>query len=48
MDAKQARKEYMKKWRAENKDKTIEYQNRFWEKRAKELAGKSEKQKENI
>ncbi len=30
----QARKDYMKKWRAKNKDRSKEYQARHWERKA--------------
>lgn len=32
--AKQAKNEYMKKWRAKNKDKVKAAQERYWEKKA--------------
>ena len=35
--ARAAKREYMKKWRAENKDKTKAAQERYWEKKFKEM-----------
>jgi hypothetical protein len=37
-DAKDARNEYMRKWRARNKDKVREYNQRYWERKAQEMA----------
>lgn len=34
---KEYHREYMKKWRANNKDKIKQAQERYWEKKAKEL-----------
>lgn len=34
--AKEARKKYQKKWRAQNKDKVRQYNERYWQKRAEE------------
>ncbi len=34
---KDARNEYFRNWRKKNKDKIKEYNNRYWEKKAKEL-----------
>lgn len=41
-EARRLRNEYMKEWRAKNKDKVKEAQDRYWEIKAKKL-----KQKEN-
>lgn len=38
----QARREYLKKWRAANKEKIREYNERFWLKKADELRKKTE------
>jgi hypothetical protein len=35
--AKEARREYAKKWRRDNPEKVKAIQNRYWEKKAKEL-----------
>ena len=35
--AKQARRAYQAKWRAENRDKIREHERRYWEKKAREL-----------
>lgn len=42
--AKNLRREYLKEWRAKNKDKVKEYNQRYWLKKAAEL---QEKQKES-
>lgn len=40
-EAREARREYMKRWRANNQDKTREYNRRFWAKRAgREASGR--------
>lgn len=39
-DYKQVRREYLKKWRANNRDKVREYNKRYWQKKAEE-AGES-------
>lgn len=36
--AKQARREYKRKWQRENPDKVKEYQARYWDKKAREAA----------
>lgn len=36
-NAKLARREYMRQWRARNKDKVKVHQERYWENKAKEL-----------
>lgn len=41
--AREARREYMKQWRAENRDKTREYQQRYWAKKASETASERKK-----
>ncbi|GEN35952.1 hypothetical protein [Aneurinibacillus danicus] len=35
--AKQAKREYYKEWRQKNKEKIRQYNQRFWEKKAKEM-----------
>lgn len=40
--ATKAKREYMRKWRAENQDKVKAAQERFWEKRAAEMAKKED------
>ncbi len=45
-----AQREYQRKWRAANKDKVRNRNNRYWEKKGKQLAQESEadnEQKEN-
>ena len=45
-----AQREYQRKWRAANKDKVRNRNNRYWEKKGKKLAQESEadnEQKEN-
>ena len=37
-EAKEARREYIKKWQRDNPDKVKEYQARYWDKKAKEAA----------
>lgn len=41
--AREARREYMKQWRARNPDKTKEYARRFWDKKARETASERKK-----
>lgn len=41
--AKIARREYMRQWRAKNKDKVKVIQNRYWENKAKNLRDEGEK-----
>lgn len=41
--AREARREYMKNWRAENRDKTREYQRRYWAKKARESGSEQQK-----
>ena len=36
-----AKREYFRAWRAANKDRTREYQKRYWEKKAKKEVKKS-------
>lgn len=38
-EAKKKRREYCKKWRAENRDKVKANQERYWEKKAREEGG---------
>lgn len=33
------KRDYMKKWNAKNKDKLREYQERYWEKKGREMFG---------
>lgn len=42
-EARKARNEYARKWRAKNKDKVKQYQDRYWQKVAKK-AGNAEQQ----
>ncbi len=44
---KAARREYMRMWRAKNRDKTKEYQERFWQKKA-EAAEREKKDQSQI
>lgn len=41
--ARLARREYMRQWRAKNKDKIKANQERYWEKKAKNLNSEGEK-----
>ena len=41
-----AQREYQRKWRAANKDKVRIRNNRYWEKKGKELAQESEEENE--
>lgn len=43
-EAKQVRKDYIKKWRKNNPERVKKYNKNYWEKKAKEL--KEEKQAE--
>lgn len=45
--AKQAQREYGKKWRAKNKDKVKEYNKRFWQKQAEKKQQNTEGCTEN-
>ena len=36
--ARKARREYMRRWRAKNRDRVREYEQRFWARRAVEYA----------
>ena len=36
-EAKQAKREYERKWRAENKDKVLAIKRRYWEKQAEKV-----------
>lgn len=47
LEAKQARNAYMRKWRAENKDRIAAYNAKFWQKKVDELKGLSENDKNN-
>ena len=40
--AKLARREYMRQWRAKNKDKVKIHQDRYWENKAKNLKSEGE------
>ena len=40
--AKAARREYQRKWRAKNKDKIKAQNKRYWERQGKELSSESE------
>lgn len=40
--ATKAKREYMRKWRAENQDKVKAHQQRFWERKAAEMAKKED------
>lgn len=40
--ASKAKREYMRKWRAENQDKVKACQQRFWERKAAEMAQKED------
>lgn len=44
--AKEARREYLRAWRAKNKDKVRESQRRYWERRAQREEVKEEDGKE--
>lgn len=37
--AREAKREYMRKWRRENKDKVKQHQARYWERKAQEEQG---------
>ena len=39
----EARREYQRKWRAENKEKVREHNKRFWDKKAAEMAAATSK-----
>lgn len=39
--SKEARNLYLRKWRAANRDKVKQYDNRYWEKKAKEMEGQA-------
>ena len=41
-EAKKAKAKYMKKWRAEHKDKVREAQERYWKKKAQEMQSEEE------
>ena len=41
-----AQREYQRRWRAANKDKVRSRNNRYWEKKGKELAQESEAENE--
>lgn len=41
--AKLARREYMRQWRARNKDKVKAHQERYWENKAKNLRREGER-----
>ena len=41
-EAKKAAREYMRKWRRENKDKVKQYNERYWAKKAREANGQDE------
>lgn len=41
--ATKAKREYMRKWRAANKDKVKAHQQKYWERKAAELEAKEEK-----
>ena len=43
--ARLARREYMREWRAKNKDKIKVHQDRYWENKAKNLISKKENNK---
>lgn len=42
-EAREARREYMKQWRANNQDKTREYNRRYWAKKATKTASDGKK-----
>jgi len=42
--AKLARREYMRRWRAKNKDKVKIHQDRYWENKAKKLKSEGDKE----
>lgn len=44
--AKLARREYMRQWRAKNKEKVKIHQDRYWENKAKNLKNKGENDNE--
>lgn len=46
-EARQARNAYMKRWRAENKDKVAEYNAKFWQRKSDELKGLGENDQNN-
>ncbi len=41
-DAKEARREYQRKWDAENREKRREYMRRYWERKAAEKRNEKE------
>lgn len=41
--AREARREYYRRWRKENPDRVASAQARFWEKRARQIAEEAEK-----
>ena len=45
--AREARLEYMREWRRKNKDKVRENNRRYWERRAKRMAEKTESERPN-
>lgn len=46
-EAKAARREYYRKWRAANPDKVAEKNRRYWEKKASQAEGNNNEQKED-
>lgn len=44
VDAKEAKRVYMRKWRAANKERIATHQKRYWERKAAEIAAKEEYQ----
>lgn len=43
MDAREAKREYMRKWRTKNKERIALNQQRYWEKKAAEMTAKAGK-----
>ena len=48
MDAKEAKREYMRKWRAENKERIALNQQRYWERKAAEMTAKAGKKADAV
>lgn len=45
--AREARREYMKQWRANNQERTREYNRRYWAKKAEEAASERKKSEDS-
>ena len=48
MNARELQNLYVRKWRAENKEKVKQTNNRYWEKKARELKLKNKEGEQNV